>query len=75
MPGKWTVSKSTVQALNDALAALTDEISDLEMQWDEMSERWQESDKGTAVQDMIAELSNIADDIETAINGVEEFAP
>lgn len=59
-------------ALDNQKNAVEDLVSDLQAEWDERSEKWQDSDKGTEAQDKIDELANVADYIDEAMSSLSE---
>lgn len=59
-------------ALDIQKNAVEDLVSDLQAEWDERSEKWQDSDKGTEAQDKIDELANVADYIDEAMSSLSE---
>ena len=69
----WKISEETVQALRNALDNLSIEIADLRSdEFDTKSERWQQGDKGQEVEQWLQELDDYCDELETAINSVED---
>lgn len=67
MPNKkWSVS-DTLDPVD-----LENAVSDLREQWDEMSERWQEGDKGQAVSDWLDRLDEIVDDYNNVVSELDE---
>jgi hypothetical protein len=63
---KWSVS-DTLDPVD-----LENAVSDLREQWDEMSERWQEGDKGQAVSDWLDRLDEIVDDYNNVVSELDE---
>jgi DNA phosphorothioation-dependent restriction protein DptG len=59
-------------ALDNQKNEVEDLVSDLQAEWDERSEKWQDSDKGTEAQDKIDELANVADEIDSAMATLSE---
>lgn len=72
----YRLTKADVEHLGDirgAAEALTASIQDMQAKWDEATERWQESERGQAVQEWLTqleaqlrEISDLADEIENA---------
>lgn len=57
---KWSLP------LEVELPDLADHITDLRAQWDAMSERWQESEKGLEINDWLDRLDDVVDSYEQA---------
>ena len=61
----------------DRLSALTEDIRNAQSAaqdyFDDRSERWQESDKGSAFQEFIDSIETGADAVESAIDELPEF--
>lgn len=73
------MKKFPVEKIQDKLNAVLEDINefinDARASYDDKSERWQESDKGQAVDTWIGELEQARDDLENAIaefDGKEE---
>lgn len=72
----YRLSKVDLEHLGDirgAAEALTSRVEDMQARWDGATERWQESERGLAVQewltqmeDQLREISDLADEIENA---------
>lgn len=72
----YRLTKTDLGHLGDirgAAEALTVSIEDMQARWDEATERWQESERGQAVQewltqleDQLREIGDLADEIENA---------
>lgn len=63
---KWSVTDGVTPA------GLEDVVSELREQWDEMSERWQEGDKGLAVSDWLDRLDEIVSDYDSCVSELDE---
>ncbi len=60
----WQLSKETVKLLEDLKERLNVELEDFRMDFDERSERWQDSDKGQSVGAWLDDLEAAADELE-----------
>ncbi|SHU25980.1 Uncharacterised protein [Mycobacteroides abscessus subsp. abscessus] len=73
---KYRLNKVDLAHLGDirgATEALTSRVEDMQDRWNDATERWQESDRGLAVQewltqltDQLREIADLADEIENA---------
>jgi molybdopterin converting factor small subunit len=63
---KWSVADDVTPA------DLEDAVSELREKYEEMSERWQEGDKGQAVSDWLYRLDTIVDDYNSAVSELDE---
>lgn len=72
----YRLTKADLEHLGDirgAAEALTVSIEDMQTRWDDATERWQESERGGAVQEWLArlegqlrEICDLTDEIESA---------
>lgn len=70
----YRLTKADLAHLGDiraATEAITTSVEDMQAKWDDATERWQESERGCAVQewltqleDQLREISDLADEIE-----------
>ena len=71
------MNKSTIRDLIKRAEELSDEIQsmsdDEQADWDERSERWQDSDRGQDAQQAIDQLAEVADSISDAVSTLEEL--
>lgn len=65
MSGGWKLSAETRKLLTDAHSALAAELDELRGDWSSKSERWQEGDRGTAVDAWLDELAQLADALDS----------
>lgn len=67
-----------IESLRDetesVIAQASDHRDDLQAEWDERSERWQEGDKGVEAQDFIDALGEIIDNLEAASDQLGNLA-
>ncbi len=73
MAQKWNVTAKIFKAIDDAKQALEEFTSDQEMQWDDMSEQWQEGERGSAVQAWIEQLDDLVDELETVRDSLADI--
>jgi hypothetical protein len=78
MAKSFTLTHKLLSEAEDALNAVHENITEVfNDQWEEKSERWQESDKGQAVLAWIEELTDKIEEAEAAIADIidaEEFS-
>ena len=71
------MNKSTIRDLIKRAEELSAEIQsmsdDEQADWDERSERWQDSDRGQDAQQAIDQLAEVADSISDAVSTLEEL--
>ena len=72
----YRLTNTDLERLGDirgAVDALTERVQDMQARWDDATERWQESERGQAVQewltqleDQLREIGDLAEEIEGA---------
>ncbi len=63
---RYSLSVETAAALDLLRDRLDSERSTLAAVWDDMSERWQESERGQAVSEWLSALETVVDAVEDA---------
>jgi hypothetical protein len=63
-----------VAALDDAKSELEDLAVDLESEWEDKSEKWQESDAGVTAQEEYEAMRTCADNIDSEIGDLNRYA-
>lgn len=53
---------------------LRDQLDELRADYDDMSERWQESDKGYAVAEWLDEVESVCEDYDSAVAAFDDLA-
>lgn len=61
--------------IQGAAQALTDRVEDMQSQWDNATERWQESERGSAVQDWLSQLEDQLREIGDLAEEIENSEP
>jgi molybdopterin converting factor small subunit len=59
--------------LENAVETLRNLVQELQDDFEEKSEKWQESDKGEAAQQVITDIGSAADEAEGAVNTLQEY--
>ncbi|RIR16498.1 hypothetical protein D2E41_26625 [Mycobacteroides abscessus] len=75
---KYRLSKVELAHLGDvrgAVEALTSRVEDMQAGWDDATERWQESDRGLAVQEWLTQLENQLREIGDLADEIEDSEP
>ena len=61
--------------IRGAVYALSERIGDLQSDWDDATERWQDSDRGMAVQEWLTEMEDKLREIEDLADEIEDAEP
>lgn len=61
------------EKLKDLKNAIDDLESDMQSQWDDRSEKWQEGERGEAANARIDEMSNASSELDAAIGTLDEI--
>lgn len=61
--------------IRSAVEALTSHVDDLRGEWDGATERWQESERGCAVQEWLARLEDQLREIGDLVDEIESAEP
>lgn len=72
MANKWSINESLIGDVRSALDNLDNRITDIEYAFEDMSEKWQESDRGQSVQEWLRKWQDLTREMLDTLDELED---